>query len=214
MAIVYNKLTQQTWDAFVLKYGPRSGLFLQSWGWGEFQKLVGENVDRIAWMSETNEVNAIAQVIRKTIPHFGTYAYIPRGPITAPSPFEGEGGGRGVAFGEISIGDITQNDLFIRLEPASEHLTHALSFERRGVTRSIFELVSVINLTEAGFRYEGNLGGGSFEEFATGQTIGYVGDEPIVAEFDGVIVFPKVPELIALGKPVVYLAKRITSSYV
>ena len=90
----------------------------------------------------------------------------------APSPFEGEGGGR-------------------------------------GGTRSVYELVSVINLTEAGFRYEGTLGGGSFEEFTSGQTIGYIGDKPVVAEFDGVIVFPKIPELQTFGKPVVYLAKKI-----
>lgn len=80
---------------------------------------------------------------------------------------------------------------------------------RKGNTRSVYELVSVINLTEAGFRYEGTLGGGSFESFEQGQTIGYVGDELIIAEFDGVIVFPKIPELQTLGKPVVYLAKRI-----
>ncbi|MCX6714477.1 MAG: succinylglutamate desuccinylase/aspartoacylase family protein [Candidatus Uhrbacteria bacterium] len=80
---------------------------------------------------------------------------------------------------------------------------------RNTIGRSIYELMSVINLTDAGFRYEGTLGGGSFEEFTIGQTIGYVGDEPVVAEFDGVIVFPKIPELQTLGKPVVYLAKKI-----
>ena len=89
------------------------------------------------------------------------------------------------------------------------HPTPAHPSMRGGGSRSVFELVSVINLTEAGFCYEGNLGGGSFEEFTIGQTIGYVGDEPIVAEFEGVVVFPKIPELQTLGKPVVYLAKKI-----
>src|SRR3989338_6407739 len=76
-----NVLPKNEWDAFVQKHGPRSGRFLQSWSWGEFVKSVGEQVDRVAWMSDTGEVNAIAQVIRKTVPHFGTYAYVPRGPI-------------------------------------------------------------------------------------------------------------------------------------
>jgi len=75
--------------------------------------------------------------------------------------------------------------------------------------RSVYELVRAINLTESGFRYTDGRGAGSFEEFNEGDVIGYVGDEPMIVEFDGVIVFPKVPELQTLGKPLVYLAKRI-----
>lgn len=106
MEIVHNKLNQQTWDAFVLKHGPRSGRFLQSFAWGEFQKSAGEVVDRVAWMSETNEVVAVAQVMQKTIPHFGTYAYVPRGPIGAISPAD--------------VSDSARKNLFYRIELGTE----------------------------------------------------------------------------------------------
>ena len=154
MQIVHNKLDQQTWDAFVLKHGPRSGRFLQSFAWGEFMKKVGEGeetVDRIAWMSDVGEgqappnIIAVAQVMQKTIPHFGTYAYVPRGPILAPSSFEalpagrqGEGGGRGLTDRSpfVNMSDLSVNDMFVRVELATEHPSHALPSMRRGITRT------------------------------------------------------------------------------
>ena len=101
-----NELPKNKWDAFVQKHGPRSGRFLQSFAWGEFQKSVGEKVDRVAWMSETDDVDEVEEVIRKTIPHFGTYAYVPRGPIGAASI--------------VDISEITRNDLFLRIESPTE----------------------------------------------------------------------------------------------
>ncbi len=107
-----SELSKNDWDCFVLKHGPRSGQFLQSWNWGEFVKSLSDDrrgvalcppIDRIAWMSDEDEVVAIAQVQRKKIPFFGTYAYIPRGPISLGS--------------SVDISDVTHNDLFIRVEP-------------------------------------------------------------------------------------------------
>lgn len=122
-------------------------------------------------------------------------------------------GGIGVCYETGFVGDVT------RVESVYENVLNVLRdqktmFDRVPVLnqkeqKQIFELIECIFLTEAGFRYEGNLGGGSFEEFVRGQTIGYVGNKPIVAEFDGVIIFPKLPEFQSIGKPVVYLAKRI-----
>ena len=106
-----NELQKDNWDAFVLKHGPRSGRFLQSWSWGEFQKSVGEKVDRVAWMSDVNEVDAIAQVIRKNIPHFGSYTYIPRGPIVSSKALPAK-----EELGEVSIGDIANGEMFVRVE--------------------------------------------------------------------------------------------------
>lgn len=121
MQINRNKIDQKTWDAFVQKHGPRSGLFLQSWMWGEFQKSVGEQVERVAWISNVGEgqappVQAVAQVIRKTIPYFGTYAYVPRGPIVVSSfpPPAKEG------KEEVSIVNVADHDLFIRIESPIE----------------------------------------------------------------------------------------------
>jgi len=75
-----NALSPLDWDAFVKKNGPRSGRFLQSWNWGEFQKQVGLSIYR--W-SENKDAETIfvAQVIKKSIPYFGSFVYVPRGPI-------------------------------------------------------------------------------------------------------------------------------------
>jgi lipid II:glycine glycyltransferase (peptidoglycan interpeptide bridge formation enzyme) len=115
MQIAHNKLDQQTWDTFVLKHGPRSGRFLQSFAWGEFLGKGGEGgrggkernvIDRVAWVSDANEVVAVAQVIQKTIPFFGTYAYVPRGPIGVIS--------------RTDVTDLAAQNLFIRIEFGTE----------------------------------------------------------------------------------------------
>lgn len=103
MQKIANALNKNEWDAFVLKHGPRSGLFLQSWNWGEFQKDSGEKVDRVVWMVN-GDLQAVAQVIHKTISRFGSYTYIPRGPIYKEHEL-------------ISVSDLSQNDLFVRTEP-------------------------------------------------------------------------------------------------
>ena len=105
MQTLHNNLDQKTWDAFVLAHGPKSGRFLQSYAWGEFQKSAGEIVDRVSWM-ENDRTMAVAQVIHRTVKGFGTYAYIPRGPIEISSS----------ADLIADVVDTTNNDMFIRVE--------------------------------------------------------------------------------------------------
>jgi lipid II:glycine glycyltransferase (peptidoglycan interpeptide bridge formation enzyme) len=117
MQLIHNSLQKSEWDAFVLKHGPRSGLFLQSWNWGEFQKDAGEKVDRVVWMVN-GDLRAVAQVIHKNISGFGSYAYIPRGPITLPLPSSRGEHERGATF---PLSDMnTEENMFVRFEPASE----------------------------------------------------------------------------------------------
>ncbi len=103
MQKIANALNKNEWDAFVLKHGPKSGLFLQSWNWGEFQKASGEKVDRVVWM-RNGDVCAIAQVIHKTLSQFGSYTYIPRGPICGEHLL-------------ISVSNLSEQDVFVRMEP-------------------------------------------------------------------------------------------------
>ncbi len=74
-----------------------------------------------------------------------------------------------------------------------------------------FELIEAIMLTEKGFAFTPEYGASSFQEVKKGECIGYTDQTiPYSANEDSVIVFPKVPELWAIGKPVGYLAKRLT----
>lgn len=51
-----------SWNQFIKEHEPRSGAFLQSWSWGEFQKSIGREVRHY----ETP--NAIAQVVSHPLP--------------------------------------------------------------------------------------------------------------------------------------------------
>ncbi len=92
------------WNKFVMEHGPRSGAFLQSWNWGEFQKSTGREVKRY----ETSD--AVAQVISHPLPG-GFYGWnLYRGPI----------------LNEVRILNEIINDLkkskgiFLHLEPNTE----------------------------------------------------------------------------------------------
>jgi peptidoglycan pentaglycine glycine transferase (the first glycine) len=75
-------MTHDTWNQFVLAHGPRSGRFLQSWEWGEFQKAVGETVRRESFVQD-GDVVGLAQWIDREVPLFGKYSFCPKGPIGA-----------------------------------------------------------------------------------------------------------------------------------
>lgn len=76
-------LTPDQWNAFVLSHGPRSGRFLQSWEWGEFQKSVGKTVRRETFEEQGRTVG-VAQWLDRKIPLFGEYSFCPKGPVLLP----------------------------------------------------------------------------------------------------------------------------------
>ncbi len=73
--------------------------------------------------------------------------------------------------------------------------------------KQVFTLKNVLNLTDAGFRFADGRGERSFEPMRLGDTIGYVVDTPVTAPYDGVLLFPKVPELWKVGSPLVFFAE-------
>lgn len=76
--------------------------------------------------------------------------------------------------------------------------------------KEIFELITSIKLEAPGaFRYTSSMGTYNLQPVGAGEIIGYMYDEPIVAEVDNIIVFPKILELWEVGKPVGYLARRV-----
>lgn len=111
-------MQQQAWNAFVLEHGPRSGRFLQSWQWGEFQASVGETVRREV-LRTGDEVTGVAQWLDRDVPGFGMYAYCPKGPVGAGVWDRGHG-----FFSRIEpealVGDATRS---IELNPAHTIIT-------------------------------------------------------------------------------------------
>lgn len=74
--------------------------------------------------------------------------------------------------------------------------------------QQLFVLTSAISLTDAGFAFAEGRGQRSFEPFATGDLLGHHGPAPLVAPYNGVLMFPKVPELWNVGSPVGFLARE------
>ena len=111
---------KQTWNAFVLKHAPRSGAFLQTWEWGEFQRHAGKQVSRIGMFEKDDAfsgdvMSLAAQAIETRLPLGMRYLYVPRGPIPAGTVFDTE------AYVE-ALRDLGQSDgaLFMRFDPPAE----------------------------------------------------------------------------------------------
>lgn len=71
------------WNAFVRDHAPRSGAFLQSWEWGEFQRAAGHAPRRVLSTDDRGPAVA-AQLIETALPFGWTYLYCPRGPVARP----------------------------------------------------------------------------------------------------------------------------------
>ena len=116
------------WNDFVSQHGPRSGAFLHSWGWGEFQESIGKNVTRYGWFLD-EKLSMVAQVIETTLPIRHQYLYCPRGPIV-----------REDAIGPVEMAKALQDlrvnkrVMFFRFDPPVESAGIALH-ARRTISR-------------------------------------------------------------------------------
>ncbi len=131
------------WNQFVATHGPQSGRFLQSWEWGDFLKVTGEDVVRVilplaraaAWLAKgeiwrgsesVERWSGLAQLITRHLPGFGSYTYCPRGPIVT-------------SLFEKHVSDLARhfpNNLFFRFDPPilSSRPKESMSTERRDLT--------------------------------------------------------------------------------
>lgn len=73
--------TPREWDELVARWG---GELLQSWGWGEFKSRTGWTASRVICRRAGKPI-AAAQWLRRRVPFLGSLAYVPRGPVLAPS---------------------------------------------------------------------------------------------------------------------------------
>ncbi|MBI4133049.1 hypothetical protein HY478_00385, partial [Candidatus Uhrbacteria bacterium] len=81
---------REKWNELILKNSPKSGAFLQSWEWGEFQKSFGRSVFRF------EDAGRMVQVIEHTLPLGKKYWYAPRAGVIPGAPEEAAR--RGVLF--------------------------------------------------------------------------------------------------------------------
>lgn len=139
--------------------------------------------------------------------------YILAGEPVTTDEFIDVQGGFGVCYETGFVGDLTRVDSVyenvLNVLRDQGLISSPISKGNMRESRRIFELTERINLTEAGFRYADEKGKGSFEEFKQGDVLAYVGDEPFVASYDGVIIFPKIQEHWKIDHPVMYLGKMV-----
>jgi lipid II:glycine glycyltransferase (peptidoglycan interpeptide bridge formation enzyme) len=81
--VIHEVTNKDIWNGLVREHGPRSGAFLQSWEWGEFQKATGRRVRRVV-LSDDRGPAAAGQFLENRLPFGCRYLYCPRGPVARP----------------------------------------------------------------------------------------------------------------------------------
>lgn len=100
-----SNLTQESWDAKVIEFG---GSILQSWGWGEFQKSLGQKIYRFSPPAGGDDFVNLA--VETELPLGKKYLYCPRGPL----------GNVEAALLDLKKMQSDRSLIFARLEPAQK----------------------------------------------------------------------------------------------
>ena len=106
---------EKEWQEFVVEFGPRSGGFLHSNEWVDYQKIEESTVKKLAWY-ENESIIGVAVLVKKSLPFGFVYAYCPRGPIFRAKDFE--------AKRVVELGDWAKQNwrsMFLRFEPTVEN---------------------------------------------------------------------------------------------
>ncbi|MCK4919289.1 MAG: peptidoglycan bridge formation glycyltransferase FemA/FemB family protein [Candidatus Pacebacteria bacterium] len=69
---------KEDWNKFIAFNNSES--FLQSWQWGEFQKVIGRKIFRIG-VKDEDKLVAVALLVKHNLPFGKSYLYCPRGPV-------------------------------------------------------------------------------------------------------------------------------------
>lgn len=120
---------QETIDAFLANRFPSSGQFLQSWTWGELQKIDGRKTWRLGIIDQGTLV-ASTLLIRHPLPFEKSYLYCPKGPVMAEERLT-DPAFRNKAFLLLfeKIREIANDErsLFIRFEPPTVGIVNGLA---------------------------------------------------------------------------------------
>lgn len=75
-------------------------------------------------------------------------------------------------------------------------------------TKAVYIITDKIIIDDRGFAFTDGMGKGSFQEVHTGDVIGMQGNDPYIASYDGVLIFPEREEMFAPGVVATWIAKR------
>ena len=117
-------------------------------------------------------------------------------------------GSIGLCFESGWAGDLTQVDAMrVSVEAILTRVGMLLDGAATIYPQAAYALTQAIQLTESGFAFAPSRGERSFEPFSEGDLIGTSGEAELRAPYDGMLLFPKVPELWKVGAPVAFLAR-------
>lgn len=116
---------KEIWNTFVRTHYPAIGAFMQTWGWGEFQRMLGRTIGRYA-IEEQGEMIAVFTLVQHKLPFGLVYGYTPRGPVIA----RGKENKIEAMFEQIRLWtkESFPHFLFIRLEPPIESFSSRSSY--------------------------------------------------------------------------------------
>lgn len=118
-------------------------------------------------------------------------------------------GGVGICFESGWVGDLSRvGDMRTAIEGILSRAGLIAARETLHDGQVVYQMTEAVTLTDRGFAFAPGRGERNFEPFAAGDTIGHHGDAALLAPYDGVLMFPKVPELWKVGSPVGFFAKR------
>ncbi len=121
-------------------------------------------------------------------------------------------GGIGIAYESGAVSDLSKiGEVYksiLNIFRSEKMINDGVLVKDPQVKWESFQMEQAILLDKRGFSFAKDRGVSSFEPFSKGDLLGYYGQDELIAQFDGVIMFPKVKELFKIGKPVVYLAKQ------
>ncbi|GMF35312.1 unnamed protein product [Phytophthora fragariaefolia] len=138
------------------------------------------------------------------------------GNVALTDEFVGVHGGMGVCFESGLASDLSQSkidSITTGLLRILQHDMDAIEFvdaagqrcstgandriddEATAQQREVFEITQVFKLTSRGFRWAEGVGEENFQYVPARQSIGFVGSDPFIVNYDSYIVFPKIPAL-------------------
>lgn len=107
---------KKTWEDFLLECEEKT--FLDSWNWGEFQRMMGDKVWRIG-VYESENLRAAALVI-KVSARRGTFLFVPHGPTVKHEVSSDKHQALNALLAELKKIAKNENASFIRIAPVLE----------------------------------------------------------------------------------------------